>query len=208
MQVLDDPGGNPTDCSVDPTTGNLAVVNISSSSGSGNVAIYTGATETPSRTPIRAFCILSLPGYDNKGDLFVSGLSSSFAYQLAELPSGSSSYTNLTVSGATVFFAGQVQWAGTYLLVGDQTYLGEETSAVYQMTVDGITATVHGVTPFTGSIDVIGFYKRGSGKGGKIIAPDFVQSQAYIYTFPSGSPGATITDLTNPYGVAISQRGN
>ncbi len=52
IQTLNDAAGNPRGCSVDRTTGNLAVSNFASLSGGGSVSIYTNAQGTPTgRTP-------------------------------------------------------------------------------------------------------------------------------------------------------------
>ena len=46
------PGEYPEGCSVDPTTGNLAVTNFYSTSGAGSVSIYAGARGTHKSTRI------------------------------------------------------------------------------------------------------------------------------------------------------------
>jgi hypothetical protein len=75
----------PYDCSVDPSTGNLAVANAQAYYGesSGNVAIYAGAQGTPtfvsdSRIPYPLSC-----AYDSKGNLYVEGSDSSRALKFA-----------------------------------------------------------------------------------------------------------------------------
>ncbi len=73
------------------------------------------------------------------------------------------------------------------------------------MSVKGTIANVRSVTPFIGSEDVRGFYKRGAGKAGTIIAPDYFQSETFTYTFPAGSLLSTITGNASPYGATISQ---
>jgi hypothetical protein len=82
-------------CSVDPTTGNLAVVIACQSSCSGNVALFAQAQGQPTlyETP---FTVLSC-GYDNQGNLFVGGFADASG-ALAELPYGGSSFATLSVS--------------------------------------------------------------------------------------------------------------
>ena len=75
--TLNDPGYFPFGCSVDPTTGNLAVTNFStaSGSGSGNVVIYEHAKGKPKkRYTDAAISGMLLCGYDDKGNLFVQRL--------------------------------------------------------------------------------------------------------------------------------------
>ena len=86
-------------------------------------------------------------GYDNQGNLFADGLTSSGYFALVELPKGSRTFETITTSNS-VQFPGSVQWDGTYLTVFDQ-----EANATYQYTVSGTTATLKGTVTFTGPSD-------------------------------------------------------
>ena len=71
------PGYFPFGCSVDPTTGDLAVTNFSTASGRalGNVVIYEHAKGKPKkRYTDAAISGMLLCGYDDKGNLFVDRL--------------------------------------------------------------------------------------------------------------------------------------
>ncbi|MGB8908759.1 MAG: hypothetical protein WCC84_08430 [Candidatus Cybelea sp.] len=194
-------------CSVDPTTGNLAVVNFEGyPSGNGSVLVYTGATGTPTVYSAPNLDLYWLAGYDPSGNLFVDGEDPSGVVSLAELPAGGSSFQAITMN-VSLGFPGGVQWDGKYLDVGDQS-----TNTIYQFTVSGSGATEQGSLSLTGDIDAFQFFvpKFGSGKvnpqGNRVIAADFGSGEANKFLYPAGgSPTKTITGLTDPEGVIVSK---
>ena len=105
---------------------------------------------------------------------------------MGELANGASSIVTATINGATIFFPGQVQWGGTYLLVGDQEFNVQPESGLYQMSISGSTLTAHGSFLFAGAQDVLGFYKRGSVPNASVVAPDSELGDANVYDFPAG----------------------
>ena len=113
--------GSARGCSVDPKTGNLAVTNYSTlSSAQGNVAIYKNAEGRPtyltdSKIQHEYYC-----GYDNAGNLFVDGFDSSYLVKLSEIPSGRTSFKNITLD-QTIDGPGGVQWDGKHLALGNNT---------------------------------------------------------------------------------------
>ena len=126
---------------------------------------------------------------------------------MGELPNGASiDRPRATVNGATIYFPGQVQWGGTYLLVGDQDFGGLAESGLYQMSIAGSTLTASGSFVFTGAGDVLGFYKRGAIPNAAIVAPDAVLGTVGVYNFPTGG---TLSSFASPfsYGAAIAQKG-
>ena len=60
------------DCSVDPTTGNLAVTWNRSASSENYIAIYKDASGSPTLYGLNDDFVFYC-GYDNKGNLFVDG---------------------------------------------------------------------------------------------------------------------------------------
>jgi hypothetical protein len=136
--TLELPGGGAGACSIDSTTGNLAV--IANFSGVG-VAIFADAKGTPT---IYGAGILPVGcGYDNQGNLFVSGLNSGLP-GLSELPRGASNFTILTISGK-VGSPGQLQWDGHHV-----SYEGVDKGHITasRLRISGSTATVIHVTHF------------------------------------------------------------
>jgi hypothetical protein len=199
--TLSDAGSsNPLGCSVDPATGNLAVTNLGTASGGGNLSIYTGAKGSAKQYQDSDLTYPYFCGYDDEGNLFVDGLSSSYGFILAELPSGGGKLQTIGLNGS-VDFPGGVAWDGSYVAIGDQYYQGEHTSAIYQVSVSGSAGTVEGTTKLTSSCDALQFVVQ----GGTVVAPDNCSSSASFYHYPAGGgPTKTITGYTYPVAAAVS----
>jgi hypothetical protein len=206
IATLQDPGYYAGQCVVDPTTGNLIVTNNSTYSGSGpgNVAIYTHAKGSAKLYSVAGMYSVFFCAFDDKGNLYVDGLTSGGAgFQLAELPKGKKTFTDIPLKGGTIYFPGNIQWAGKYMAVGDQEYLDKypHTSAIYQTT--GAGGKIVGVTRLKGSIDVIGFRIDGT----TVIGPEGGTNLVPFYKYPAG--GSPIKILKNkafdgPWVAAIS----
>ncbi|HVR45242.1 MAG TPA: hypothetical protein VMT95_01180 [Candidatus Binatia bacterium] len=122
IRTLSDPGEGPTGCSVDPTTGNLAVANGGSGSGSNaNVVVYAGGSGSPETFTDASFAHFAFCGYDNAGNLFANGVSPSGQFRLAELPKGSSTFTDITLDKRVVGGGGgSIQWDDKYMALAAQ----------------------------------------------------------------------------------------
>ena len=133
---LNDPSFYPRGCSVDPTTGNLAVTN-KSFDGPGSLAIYKHAQGKPSLYyDVPNLYDYDFCGYDNKGNLFVDGPG-----VLVEMPKGRTTFMTISVDKGSP--GGQVQWDGKHITFA--TYIA---SAIYRLKVSGSIGTVVGVTHF------------------------------------------------------------
>jgi len=209
IATLDDYGQDLVGCSVDPTTGDLAVTNIVSySNAQGSVAIYTHAKGTPKLYTDPQMFAVYFCGYDDKGNLYVDGTQvvQSGVFQFAELPKGKTKFTNIALKGATIHFPGNVRWDGKYMAVGDQEYTqlssGNDESAIYQTT--GAGGKIVGKTVLKGSGDIIGF----SIEGKTVIGPDVQwkgEGNAFIWNYPAGGkPIKTLKGFDGPYGSAVS----
>ena len=192
-------------CSVDPTTGDLAVV--------GGPSFYPALVIYRYKAPhrwgfARSYALPSMSssafcGYDSHGDLFVDGKNSSGAFVLAELSKGSKTFAPISVS-QDIKAAGQVQWDGKHLAIGDA---GVSPSVIYQFDVTGSIATKSGSTKLAGSTMVEQFWiQRGS-----VIAPDPKRacggSRAgciAIYRYPAGGAAAKAIELPDAYGATVS----
>lgn len=175
--------GYPFACSVDATTGNLAVTNPSGSSGCGaSVAIYENAQGTPTTyctvptIPYIGYC-----GYDNAGNLFVGGTTDSFKgpFLLAELPSGGSSLTAITVS-QKFNEPGQVQWNGSNVTVENDLY-----TKIYAFQISGSSAQVIQTTTLKG----IKRARQSWILGGKVLVPFGTSSgvtKLGVWDYPAG----------------------
>lgn len=201
IATLSDPGYFPFGCSIDPTSGNLAVANnfASSGSGQGNVVVYTHAKGKPKGdyTDPKMNEML-LCGYDDKGNLFVDGFTqgSGSEFAFAELRHGSTTLTNITLN-QSIGSPGGVQWDGKHVAVGDQS-----TNVVYQFSISGKKGTKAGSTPLTGASEVVQFWIAGS----KLIGPDAGAGDAGIWKYPAGGSALkTITGLYVPLGATLSK---
>ncbi|MGC2360969.1 MAG: hypothetical protein WA304_05935 [Candidatus Cybelea sp.] len=140
IATLEDGDGSyePLGCSVDPTTGNLAVTNFQDYPGHGNVAVYANAQGDPTyysdlEMPDPSFC-----GYDNQGNLFIDG------GHLAELPNGSGNFANIKLN-KRIPLGGQVQWDGTYITVASNN-----ANTIYRLQISGSTGKITGSTHLKG----------------------------------------------------------
>lgn len=211
-QTLTDPNGNPISCSVDPSTGNLAVADFAAEAANGTVSIYTQATGTPVTVTAGNVTHPAFVGYTPTGALYVDGVDSSSTFQLAMTPSGSTTFSPVAISdGITIYTPGAIVWGGSYLLVGDQAYQNTPQQAVYQLCTcgTGATLTYKGQAVLTGTTEVIGFWKRGSGTTSRIIAPDYGNAANGVAIYDPVTQAITnnITDsVSEPVGATISQK--
>jgi hypothetical protein len=138
--------GYPTWCSVDPTTGNLAVLN-SNEDEQGNVAIYTDATGDPTYYSTSAIYLYDYLTYDDQGNLFVNGQPyDSRSVALAELPAGSGSFETITMTKKPMQ-AGSMSWYHNYLAVPAGNHGGD----IWHVYLSGTTGTVRGKTEAIGA---------------------------------------------------------
>jgi hypothetical protein len=148
LTTINDPNGYPVSCAVDPTTGNIAVMNIFDTSGAGAIYIYTCPSCTPTTLTILNFYNYYFGGYDTNGNLFVDGRDASGNFVLGVVPAGSSSGHTIAISGGAVYFPGFVQWykPSNYLVVDDQLCGNSTTSCLYWVQISGSTGKITGQT--------------------------------------------------------------
>jgi len=197
IKTLSFPYSFPTSCAMN-TSGDLAVgVFFESGPGGGDVVIFKNAsgTGTVYSTPLDAEYF---DGYDNKGNLFADGFTSSGYFGLVELPKGSSKFVTITTSN-TVDFPGSVQWDGTYVTVFDQL-----ANALYQYTVSGKTATLKGTVQLVGSSDCAQTWIV----KGLLYCGDAGNDNGEVFKYPAGgSPLAVLTgNFDSPLGVTAAQK--
>lgn len=137
IKTLNLPGKYATGCGIDPTTGNLAVTYTGSSSN--NVAVFPLASGQPTTYPGATFAYYC--GYDNVGNLFVSGEDGSGS-NMAELPVGQSTFQRLSIIGK-VASPGQVQWDGHEMTFESRS---KGDTKIVRLKISGSTATIVGTT--------------------------------------------------------------
>lgn len=162
LATLDDGTSNPYGCSIDPTTGNLAVTDNCPGSGTtqcrGDMAIYLHAKGEPKRYVDSAITSYYYCGYDGSGDLFLDGTDSEGAFRFAELPKGATKFTNITLE-VKIEKPGGVEWDGQYVAVGNQG------NKIYR--IDGSGGKVEGTISLSGpqklgSLEIQQFWIQGS----------------------------------------------
>lgn len=176
---------DPTGCSLDASSGDMAVSSINgveifkSASGSGK-QLTDGIYET------------YFVGYDGSGNLFVDGRTAGDDFAFAELPTGASTFHQVSVPN-TVEYPGGVQWDGTYITVGDQ-----EGQAIYRYSVSGSSATLKGTVAYSDAKDCADgdIYK------GYYLCPDAGDENAKVYAYPAG--GAPLDTWTQGFDLPVS----
>jgi hypothetical protein len=199
------PGDSASACSVDPTTGKIAVKFESSS---GDIAIFAGAKGRPTvfkTTGINAQYL----GYDDSGNLFVDGYLTNFSTGLNELPYEGSAFESITISG-NPGKPGQVQWDGTYLTLEG---LNKGATLISRLQLVETTATIEGTTQLN---KILGRAYQSWIDSGNVYVPygdDGNRGNANrigVWSYPSGGdPIKTIMHLGNKnsldvQGVALS----
>jgi len=197
IATLKDKGYFPVGCSIDPTTGNLAVTNDSTvSGGQGDLVIYKSAKGTPkARFTYAAMSQMLLCGYDAAGNLYVDGLTASNASVFAwKAPHGRLDALTLDQS---IGSAGGVQWDGKHVAIGDQS-----TNTIYQFSVAKGHGKRVGATQLGGAAMVFAFWIDAT----KVIGPDAGAADVGIWKYPQGgSPVKTIDGVYVPLGAAVSR---
>jgi hypothetical protein len=193
LETLDSPTRDPVGCAVDPTTGDLAV----GSEGFGSVAtvaVFKRARGKPTTYQDSAFDQFYFCGYDDRGNLFVDGLTpprGSGNFGLVELAKGQSVLKNITVD-QYIRWPGGVQWDGQHVVIGDQfTHL-------YEIVIHRNKGTIVGSTKLgTGAQ----YVKQSWIQNGIVVAPNVYiprhstkQSDVLFYDYPVG--GKAILKIT------------
>lgn len=181
----------PNGCSVDPTTGNLAVSNLQSKrgNGSGSIAIYHHARGNPKY--YKGVQYYTSCGYDNEGNLFASGLANS-DYVFEELPKGGNVFKY--IRPRHFFAVGIIQWDGKYLT--NEIPL-TNASLIYRLEISGSNAHVIGATRLDGAAGT-SFIDRP-----RVIVAG--AGEVDFFDYPAGKhPTKKISDSNGPTGAVVS----
>jgi hypothetical protein len=227
LQTWPDTAGYPSDCAIDPTTGNLAVSNFDSQqSGSGFVQIYRHARGRPHvYSGGNIFEYLGVT-YDSSGNLFADGCSVTFCtsggtFQLAELPKGGSSFEPISLSGGTIYFPGALLWDPNrnVLIVPDPECGGVVYSAcIYRIAVSGSTGAITGSTNLHNANggQACWVWQVNLTRSGKLLAggdweegasqcPSYTASGPYLWRLSGSSKDSNLmAGMVAPNGSAIS----
>jgi hypothetical protein len=207
---IKDTGHGPYDCSVDPTSGNLAVANYCSGNPSGSagcsegsaaaVTIFDKAKGQPRAFTNPAFEHFLFCAYDGSGNLFVDGYGASgySLFEFGEIPRGGKTLKRITLD-QTIENPGGIQWDGEHIAVGDS-----RTGIIYQFTVKGNAGKETGSTSLTGGEGTYQFWIDGD----TVIAADYIYSYGNViglWNYPDGGdPKQEISGYPDPYGITLS----
>jgi hypothetical protein len=138
---LPDDGYNaaPWGCSVDPTTGNVAAINIDS----GDLVVWANASGSGTIYETSLAMGYSC-AYDDRGNLFGYGLDRQYKGELVELPKGSATAQSIGLK-QSVPGDGWIQWDGRHLAV-QVGARDDHTATIDRIKVVGSTGTVVGKT--------------------------------------------------------------
>jgi|GEM_PF-309121 hypothetical protein len=212
IATLNDPG-LPLGCSVDPTTGNLAVSNTYDTSNpynaqNGSIAIYAAAQGQPTMYYSSQFG-MGLCGYDDKGTLYLTGgTGNTRQVQLLRLRKGSGSFELIRVNKKIyygLFLAPSVQWDGQYMTVSSvlkrSAYFGQKgrgTVFVYRLAISGSSATVIGITKLVSNRNIHG--GQSWIQGNTIIGNDPTYRTVSLWPYPEGGKPDRIIKGSFNYG--------
>ena len=136
IKTISEYGQTPSGCSVDPTTGNLGVANVS-----GTVAVYQNASRKATLYSDPDISMFYYATYDTAGNLFADGPANGL---IAELPKGGSALITVTLSKNIL--PSSMQWDGKYLAIVDASGSEARPTPVDRVQVSGQTGTIVSTT--------------------------------------------------------------
>ena len=187
---------DPFGCSVDPTTGNLAVTNFNPA----DIAVYKNASGNPRYYSSPDFPEWWYCAYDNHGNLFAGSPASS---DLAELPAGSGTIEAITLDKS--FALGSMQWHKKYLAIADAGGSADAPATIYHVSVMGSNGTVAGKS----TLNNAGKHREGLAvqywiTGSAIVGPDKLYFNFWRYP-KGGRPTKVIRHLDQQlWGTTVS----
>jgi hypothetical protein len=190
-------------CAVDPTSGDLAVLNDPTRKGAVTVNIFSQAQGKPKTYSFSKFAYVKFGSYDNDGNLFLDGMGlGSRGFLLTELPSNKTKFVNILVR-KYIGSAGGVVWDGQYLAIADGK--GAANSPIYRFAISGKVSKLQGSVTLDESCGVQQFavYK------GTVVAASGCTTDADLayWKYPEGgSPVAASGNWGDnlAYGVTLS----
>jgi hypothetical protein len=210
IATLSDPGW-PNGCAVDPTTGNVAVTNVSADDPPyyhGDVVVFPDGQGPPAEYSDSDVGYFDFCSYDATGDLFADGDG-----YLTELPVGRQSLSNITLDQS--IGPSSIQWVSAYqaFVVADFSGGPRAPNYIYQVQISGSMGTVSSPTILKTKRDRSSRDVQFWTGDGRIIGPGVVRGNPALLDFwhyPKGGwprktihrPDGAALDL---YGVAVSR---
>jgi hypothetical protein len=171
----------PVGCSVDPTTGDLAVSSsIASKRQYGAVTICTSPTHCRNAQHPGSLANPGLISYTNSGDLYVNGFTA-LDFGMAYLAKGSSTWQQVNYSGYKGA-PGGVQWDGSHLVMSFQT---EYPSLLHLCSVTGANVDCSGQqVELLGVQQIEQFFVLPNKK--TVVAADVYNDKVDAWEYPAG----------------------
>jgi hypothetical protein len=147
IATLDDPG-LPSGCAVDPTTGNVAVANVSADDPPhyhGDVVVFPNGQDPPTQYSDSSIPFFLYCSYDATGNLLVDGYDAS-SDGIAELPAKGQNLGDIALDQS--IGPGSIQWVDVYqaFVVAGNSGDPRGSDYIYQVQVSGSSGTVSGPT--------------------------------------------------------------
>ena len=201
IAILQEPGASPVGCSIDPSSGDLAVANTS------GVAVFQNAQGKPTTYTSSGFSRYYACAYDDSGNLFADGNATGL---IVELPRGGATLEGINLNQSIA--PASLQWDGARFAVVTFGHLNQPRQ-LYRIQVNGSIGTVTGPTPLKspGSKSVTSFQQYWV-EGKRVIGPDRYRRGGagapaiLTWKYPrGGEPLNAIKRLfTEPWGTAVS----
>lgn len=189
IKTLTESVGEPAGCSIDPTTGDLAVSILFTP----DVLVWANATGTYTELtdPLLETYFV---GYDGSGDLFADGFNSS-GVGFVELRKGAGAFKTVTLPPSLAAgFPGDIQWDGTYL-----AYQNQLNDTIYRLAIRRDEAIVKGTVQLTGG--GASFWIAGS-----YVVASYDYNAIGVWKYPAGGNPIKIIKVTSlvPLGLTVS----
>jgi hypothetical protein len=199
VATLSDPNISPQNCSVDPTTGNLAVTGYGPPSATtGSIAIYAGAEGIGKEIPVD-FSVTSFCSYDAKGNLFVDGFgfSEEPPFVFGVVPAGRKSFKTITLKSPP-YQPFNVQWDGKYVAIGDA-------ASIDRYRIHGLKVVEVGSRHLSVIHMIGGFWIQGPKVAVTNMFGQGTYPSALLYDYPAGGdPIETISGVDGTNGLTVS----
>lgn len=197
VRTLTDREAIPSSCAVDPSSGDLAVVNLATSHGPGDVAIYAHAHGRPTLYEFGSVFLWYFAAYDDRGNLFIDGADYVPSEPIAflELRKGSSGLSEIDLD-QTIHTPGGVGWDGKHVTVVDS-----DASVIYRFSIAGTGGVKAGMTSLRRGHFIAQYVLAGN----EAIGANYHGASVAFWRYPSGgTPIETIGGFGEPFGITLS----
>jgi hypothetical protein len=199
------PGYDPTQCAVNPSTGDLVVM-----SGSGaalkrgteasSIWIYPRGKGKPKEYQVTGLDYVDYACYDADSDLFIDGTLGAGAFALVELPNGKTAFKTISLDEEIlnrIRSGGGIEWTGDRLAVANDTIY--TATNIDKISITGTKARFAEQTSLDDATGGIGSFWI---QGRRVVAPE--NDNGYLWPYPKGgSPVATL-QVADGEGVVVS----